>query len=190
MRARQRGDLIGAQEAVRQLDRLLGAPPSFQAGLELPAPPQLMQVAGWGSQVPSLLLRIPILREGADPDAPGGTAARVLDSLRLDPRTLSTPEELLRPFAYRLTDAGARRARHVLRAGDLVIVTRNAWPLHADPVYAVRLAGGIVLTRVRWKDGSLWLPAADGGEPERVEPSGTPPAALVGRLAAVIRANP
>jgi transcriptional regulator with XRE-family HTH domain len=185
VRARQRGDLLAAQEAVRELEQWLAGP------RQSPVTSQPMTVAGGGSQAPSLLLRIPILLEGTEPEAPGGPATRAVNSLRLDPVALPNPEELVRPFAYRLTDAGARRAAPVLRRDDLVIVTRNAWPLHPEPVYAVRFGGKIVLTRVRWMDDSLWLPAANqGGEPERLPPSGTPPAALVGRLAAVIRANP
>jgi len=247
VRARQRGDLEVAQEAVRELDRLLG-PPGMATGLALTellalgrstgsAPPLSLSMMAavipsqpsesllalptareldsrWllegeahataapaaspeavhatrTNQAPPLLLRIPILPESADPDLPGGPATAAHEVLRLDPRALPTPEDLVRPFAYRLTHSGARHAPHALRAGDLVIVTRNAWPLHPDPAYAVRLAERIVLTRARWKNESLWM-HLDGEEGEREVPgsSGTPPSALVGRVAAVFRAAP
>ena len=173
-----------AQRLVSSPRRLPEPPPTDLWSAEAPVAPQ-------ATEAPPPLIRIPLLAEGADPDSVSAPEGEPQETLRLDPRILPSPENLVRPFAYRLADRGAHAARPALREADLVIVTRSAWPTHPDAIYAVRLGDRIVLTRVLWKDATLWrVPAAGDGDLERMEPSGTPPAALVGRVAAVVRENP
>ena len=139
------------------------------------------------ASAPGALLRIPLLAPGADPDpaAPQDPAPEVL---RFDARALP-PEAWLKPFAYRLAEAPARCGGR-LAAGDLVLLTRNAWPIHPDAIYAARAAGEIALSPLEWRTGTLWLRSAGGGASEPLPPSGIPPSALAGRVAAVIRARP
>ncbi len=217
VRARQRGDYIAAQEAVRTIERRLaaeehGAPLVFEgkargeasevaagqppeARLSMSArlvhsfvSPRLMGMLE--APPPSALARIPLLREGADP-GPGFAPEPprdVLQVLRLDPATLPREELLFRPFAYRLDEEAARWVAPRIRAGDLVVMTRNAWPIQHEEIYAVRVRDHVVLRRVIWKDETLWLLPAEGeAGAEPLEKTGTPPAALVGRVAITIR---
>jgi hypothetical protein len=107
--------------------------------------------------------------------------------LRFDPQALP-PEAWLRPFAYSLPGDATPPAP--LLAGDLMLLTRNAWPIHPQALYLVRAPEGPLLSRLAWRDGTLWL-ASEGGEESRsLPPSGLPPRDLLGRVAAVIRAGP
>ena len=136
---------------------------------------------------PVALMRVPLLRYSADPDA-AALEEPAPEALRFDARALP-PEAWLKPFAYRLAEAPARCGGR-LAAGDLVLLTRNAWPIHPDAIYAARAAGEIALSPLEWRTGTLWLRSAGGGASEPLPPSGIPPSALAGRVAAVIRARP
>ena len=129
-----------------------------------------------------MLLRVPRLDWGTDPNC----AEPAPETLRFDPQSL--PQEAwLRPFAYRLP-AGVQHPAP-LKADDLVLLTRNAWPLSPRTIYLVRAAEGIRLSRVAWRNGTLWLASERLGAPHPLEPSGTPPRDLLARVATVIRAG-
>jgi transcriptional regulator with XRE-family HTH domain len=143
---------------------------------------EIRAAASTQEPVPALLMRVPRLEWGAEP----GTSSAPADVLRFDPQSL--PQEAwLRPFAYRLPEGIPQPAP--LQAGDLVLLTRNAWPLHHKAVYLVRASDGLRLRRVAWRNGTLWLAAERLGQAQPLKPSGTPPRDLLGRVAAVIRAG-
>jgi len=129
-----------------------------------------------------LLLRVPRLNWGTDPNG----SEPPVETLRFDPQSLPQ-ESWLRPFAYRLA-AGVQYPAP-LKADDLVVFTRNAWPLSPRTVYLVRAHEGMRLSRVAWRNGTLWLASERLGAPQPLEPSGTPPRDLIARLAAVIRSG-
>ena len=134
---------------------------------------------------PPLLLRVPRLGWGVEPGASNGVA-NPAEVLRLDPRAL--PEEAWhRPFAYRLPAEIPLPAP--LKPGDLVLITRNAWPLLPSSIYLVREGETLRLSRVSWRDGRLWLASERLGQAHPLAPSGTPPRDLLGRVGAVIRAG-
>jgi transcriptional regulator with XRE-family HTH domain len=131
---------------------------------------------------PPLLMRVPRLAWGTDPS----NDAAAEEMLRFDPRSL--PEEAwLRPFAYRLPEG--IDPTPPLAPADLVLITRNAWPLHPSRLYLVRMAAGLHLGRALWREDTLWLESDRGSPPRPLPPSGHPPADLLGRVGAVIRAG-
>lgn len=141
-----------------------------------------------GPPSPSFLLKVPVLPESSDPDQ----EPEPLEMLRFDPGLLSRDADLLRPFAYRLSAEGARRAPERLRAGDLVLITRSAWPLLPEQVYALRIAGRVALSPAAWEEGALWALGGKRSQPSRAREAlgtGAPPAALVGRVALVVRSS-
>lgn len=128
-----------------------------------------------------LMLRIPRFEWGTDPSSESAA-----ETLRFDPQSLPR-EEWARPFAYRLPADTAFPAP--LRADDLVLLTRNAWPLSPRSIYLVRTPKGLRLSRVAWRNNTLWLVSERLGAPQPLEPSGLPPRHLLARLAAVIRSG-
>jgi transcriptional regulator with XRE-family HTH domain len=167
VRLRRGASLDLALAAARRLeDHLAGARDSESSSVTESAPP--------------LLMRVPRLAWGHDP---GGDDPPE-EVLRFDPRSL--PEEAwLWPFAYRVPSSVDPPPP--LAHGDLVLITRNAWPLHPSPLYLVRTAGGLHLGRAAWRDEALWLESDRGQPARRLPPSGHPPADLLGRVGAVIR---
>ena len=145
-----------------------------------------------GSSLERHALRVPLLPEGLDPtrarsyaelDALSGGA-----SVRIEADVLRTHTVHL-PFAYRLSEQGARRVPGLLRAGDVVIVTRTAGPIVPHEVYAVRLDGAIVLSLLMWNGRQLLLLPGEGQDDFVVLPA--EPDALgahvIGHVATVIR---
>ncbi len=114
-----------------------------------PAPP--------ATEVPQARILVPEIEEGADP----GDGARPSPDVRLLHRiaadSLASIEPPVRPFAFRLSSAGARRVNDVLAAGDLAIVSRKYWPLERFAPYAVRLSGHLILSRALWSGRQLLL---------------------------------
>jgi len=129
-----------------------------------------------------LMLRVPRYDWGKEPSVSGPA----LETLRFDPNSLPQ-EEWARPFAYRLPAGIPHPAP--LRADDLVLLTRNAWPLSPRTIYLVRASEGLRLSQVAWRNNTLWLASARLGAPQPLEPSGLPPRHLLGRVAAVIRSG-
>ena len=206
----KRSDPLATARAVRTLAELLRhpgydlSPAGPQAGVsELPATVAPLRPAPAtaaarvpalgpgpaGGEVPSARLLVPELEEGADP----GDAAhspRPVAVHRIAPGTLGTLEPLLRPFAYRLSEPGARRVRDLLAPGDVALLTRRVWPPEAGAAHAVRLSGHVVLTRVLWNDRQLLLLPGPGGRdfivldaPDRT----TVERLLAGRVTATLR---
>lgn len=101
-------------------------------------------------------VRVPLIREGADPGDALRPACEVLEWLRLDAASLpdAARERLDRPFAWR-TSGGAHADR-------LTLVTRDFLPLSRDDAHAVRHDGRVSLARVAWNGRELLVvPAAD-----------------------------
>jgi transcriptional regulator with XRE-family HTH domain len=128
---------------------------------ELPGIPRMPLAV----EVPQAKILVPEFEEGADP----GEGARVGPDVRAVHRiaagSLAGIEPPVRPFAFRISSAGARRVDDVLAAGDLAIVSRRSWPLEGLALHAVRLSGHLVLSRVLWNGRQLLLlPGRDGSD--------------------------
>jgi transcriptional regulator with XRE-family HTH domain len=139
--------------------------------------------------VPSAKLLVPELEEGADP-GDGSRAPRPLAMHRIAAGALGAVEPLLRPFAYRLSAAGARRVRDLLAPGDVAVLTRRVWPPEPAAPCAVRLSGHVVLARILWNERQLLLLPGPGecdfivlDAPDRT----TVERLLAGRVAATLR---
>ncbi len=142
-----------------------------------------------GGGVPSAWLLVPELAEGADPgeDASG---VQPLTTHRVAAEALAALEPLQRPFAYRVSEPGARRVRDLLEPGAVVVLTRRVWPPLSAACHAVRFSGHVVLARVLWNDRQLLLLPGPGERdflvldaPDRAAVQRL----LVGRVAAMLR---
>jgi len=180
VRLRRGATLDLSLAAARRIERHL-ADIGDALGNIAPAPSHETAAAD-GAPVPPLLMRVPRLEWGTDPSAAFAPA----EVLRFDPQSLPR-EAWLRPVAYRLPSGMEHPAP--LSEGDLVLITRNAWPLHPHALYLVRSAGEPRLGRAAWRDGTLWLAHEHAGRAEPLPPSGLPPRDLLGRVGAVIRSG-
>jgi transcriptional regulator with XRE-family HTH domain len=106
---------------------------------------------------PQARILVPEIAEGADPGDGARSSPEIREVHRVSADSLAGIEPPVRPFAFRLSSAGARRVGDVLAAGDLAIVTRGVWPLERLAPYAVRLSGHLVLSRALWNGRQLLL---------------------------------
>lgn len=141
---------------------------------------------------PGPRLLVPELEEGTDP-GDAERQPRPVAMHRIAPETLGGVEPLLRPFAYRLSEAGARRVRDRLEPGEVAVLTRRVWPPETAAPYAVRLSGHVVLACVLWNERQLLLLPGPGGRdflvldaPDRT----TVERLLAGRVAATLHPAP
>jgi transcriptional regulator with XRE-family HTH domain len=133
-------------------------------GREIARPlPAIPAGAGAGSsQARMLVIEI---EEGADPGEGAQTAPRALATHRIAADALAGIEPPVRPFAFRASANGVSRVSDALQAGDLVILSRRAWPIERFAPYAVRLSGHLVLSRVLWNGRQLLLlPGRDASD--------------------------
>jgi hypothetical protein len=114
--------------------------------------------------------------------------------LWLDRRLLPPAEELREPFAFRVGRESGRRVRGLLSRGDYAVISREGSrrpALSPKAVYAVRLGGMVVLSRLDYQEGKLLLlPAGEGSGIEMLD-AATPAALaelIAGRVVAVLRA--
>ena len=134
-------------------------PADHPPGVVEPAPPDAAAAR------PSLArLRVPVIREGADPGEAFRPACEVIEWLSLDASELPPAyrERVVRPFAFRLGEDGIRRVRHRFEPGGHAIVLRDFMPLSPGEVYAARLAGRVVLSQVLWNGRALLLLPSPG----------------------------
>ncbi len=148
-------------------------------------------VTGAGSPGEARLL-VPELADGEDPGPGAPPPDRVVAVHRVAAGALAGVEPPVRPFAFRVSPAAARRVGDGLRGGDLVVVSRRVWPLEAFTPCAVRLSGHLTFARAAWNGRSLvvLLPGGDTGgfvvldTPDRT----TLEQRVAGRAVAVVRA--
>lgn len=177
----------GPEPGVRELPAAIG--PLRAAPATAPARVPALGPGPAGGAVPGAKLLVPELQEGADP-GDDAHPPRPVAMHRVTPAALGALEPLLRPFAYRLSEPGARRVRDLLAPGDVALLTRRVWPPEAGAAHAVRLSGHVVLARVLWNDRQLLLlPGPDGRDfivldaPDRT----TVERLLAGRVTATLR---
>ena len=114
---------------------------------------------------PQAKILVPEIEEGADPGEDARSSPGVRGMHRVAADSLAGIEPPVRPFAFRLSSAGARRVDDVLAAGDLAIVSRKSWPLERFAPHAVRLSGHLILSRILWSGRQLLLlPGRDGSD--------------------------
>jgi transcriptional regulator with XRE-family HTH domain len=183
--------LVGSSRAL-QSPMVSDEPAGFGAGEDhlmaaMSAAPPMEEIRG--DQV-----RIPVVAAGTEPGHPDEQRGHPRRPLWLDHRLLPPVEELREPFAFRVGRESGRRVRDLLSRGDYAVVSRDGArrpALSTREVYAVRLAGMVVLSRVDYKEGKLLLlPAREGSGIDMLD--APTPAALseliAGRLVAVLRA--
>lgn len=107
------------------------------------------------------LAEVVVLEEGVDPEASGRHRRIAGPPLKLDAR-LFDAADLDRLFAYRATTGMAARAPDAIRPDDWVILSSRVDPRALQGVFAVRLRGTIVLSRVLLKGTELLLLPAPG----------------------------
>ena len=169
-------------------DQTTGLPRSFDALMaEDLAAEELL--AEFSSEQVRGLLRIPILAEGADPTPPGSPSLHAIDRVMIDRALLPTGIPVEDGWAYRLSAAGGRNVPDSLTAGDVVVLTRRAWPVASGEAYAVLLHGRIELARVAAKGDSLVVLLAEGVEFLRLPAPDAPPPELRGRVVLVVRGS-
>lgn len=109
------------------------------------------------------ILKVPFLPEGTDPARAGDLARLTGGSIQVEKRLLPATAGT-RFFAYRIGPRLAPRVQGILSEGDEVVLSaeppRN---LRSDRLYAVRIGGRIILSRVLWKKPVLLLLPPDGG---------------------------
>jgi len=101
------------------------------------------------------LAEVPVLAEGADPEAAGVTP---LEVLRVDRRLLPPLAEASRLFGVRLSAHAVRRVADTLHPGDCVVVLRGGDPPADATPCAVRIGGRVEIARIRVQGGALHLP--------------------------------
>jgi len=108
----------------------------------------------------SEILRIPVLADGADPGRTLPSPLSIRDRLLVDRRLVAdhSPERL---FAYEVTLPAMRHLRGLASPGDRIVFQRGG-RVGPDRICAVRTPGGIVLSRVLFKDRSLLLLPGEG----------------------------
>jgi len=135
---------------------------------------------------PGTRIRVPVIAEGDDPGDGLRPACDVLRVLRLDPRETPEAEFLVRPFAWRLSGEGARRAQ--LEAGRIAVFSRERWRPR-EGACAVRVGGRLVLGEVMWNGRHLLLaPSAGASDFEVLDAPDEQAGArhVVGRLTALL----
>jgi transcriptional regulator with XRE-family HTH domain len=156
----------------------------------LPSPPP--RIDPRAGEATDARLLVPEIAEGDDPGPPQSTPARERSRHRVAAGALAGVEPPVRPFAFRLSETSAHRVGGGLGAGDLVILSRRAWPLEPFTPCAVRLSGHVSFARAAWNGRQLvvLLPGGDGGDfivldtPDRA----TLEQRVAGRAVAVVRA--
>jgi hypothetical protein len=131
------------------------------------------------------LWRVPLVREGTDPDSD----EKPLEYVTVQEELLQG-ERLLRPFAYRLSPQGVLRVSNTLHPGDYAVISREQRPTEPEEIYAVRERNRIVLSRVMEKGPGLLLLMSDQGQGGiDILPSedGKTKSLIVGRIVAAIR---
>lgn len=137
-------------------------------------------------------VRIPVVASGTEPGHPDEQRSHPRRPLWLDRRLLPPMDELREPFAFRVGRESGRRVRGLVSRGDYVVVARIGPRLKPTPkeIFAVRVDGGVVLSRVDHQAGKLvLLPGRDGEEVRVLEAGTTEELArlIAGRVVAVGR---
>lgn len=135
------------------------------------------------------LAEVVLLDEGIDPEATGRHRRLAGPPLRLDAR-LFDAADLDQLFAYRATPGMAARIGDAIRPGDWVILSSRVDPNALHGIFAVRIRGTIVLSRVLLKGSELLLlPPPGSSELDTVElkPGDDPHRVLAGRVVRTLR---
>jgi hypothetical protein len=106
------------------------------------------------------VIRVPVLAEGADPGRTRPSPLAIVDRLLVDSRMVGDVQAE-RLFAYQVTAKHLKHLRGLASPGDRLVFRRGA-PVTADRISVVRTPRGIVLSRVRFEDGSLLLLPGEG----------------------------
>jgi len=177
---RRGGELHASLEAAAVLGRTLGTGEPAR-----PRPARPAASAEPPESDDDRLAEVPILHEGADPDAATTTP---LEVLRLDRRLLPPLADGARVFGIRLSAHGVRRVADTLHPGDCVVVLRGGDPPADATPCAVRIGGRVELARVRLQGGALHLPRLGGAHDSSAEVTlGDPAHALIGPVVVAFR---
>lgn len=135
--------------------------------LAYPAPDPTTPVPSVSSRISRLLgfgdkpktVNVPLLPEGADPAKTSLDPARHEETIAVDAKLL--PDDPRGLFAYLVSARGVERVKNVVLPGDVLVLAANPEGVDASAVYAVRLRGRIVLSRLVYSEPMLLLMGAD-----------------------------
>jgi transcriptional regulator with XRE-family HTH domain len=207
---RRSRDATKAVDAARELMALLAESPAFLRSRSAESREFLSQPIGSSEGMFPLMaamsaapptkeireeqVRIPVVAAGTEPGHPDEQRGHPRRPLWLDRRLLPPAEELREPFAFRVGRESGRRVRGLMSRGDYAVISREGSrrpALSPKAVYAVRLGGMVVLSRVEYQEGKLLLlPAGEGSGIEMLD-AATPAALaelIAGRVVSVLRA--
>jgi transcriptional regulator with XRE-family HTH domain len=208
---RRSRDATKAVDAARELMALLAESPAFLRSPSAESREFLRQPIGSSQGLAALTgaamsapppaeeiraeqVRIPVVAAGTEPGHPDEQRGHPRRPLWLDRRLLPPAEELREPFSFRVGRESGRRVRGLLSRGDYAVVSREGSrrpALSPKAVYAVRLGGMVVLSRVDYQEGKLLLLPAGEGSGIGMLDAPTPAALgelIAGRVVAVLRA--
>ncbi len=109
----------------------------------------------------SRVVPVPLLEEGTDPHDAAGTG----DTISIDASLLDDDQDRERLFAYRVSSKSAANVIDVVSPGDTLIFAADPEGVDPSAVYAVRVRGGIVLSRLAYTRPTLFLMPGQPGEP-------------------------
>lgn len=102
---------------------------------------------------PMAVFRVPLLEEGADPQDAAGTG----DTIAIDSSLLDADQDREALFAYRVSSKSAESVSDVVSPGDVLVFAENPEGVDPGAIYAVRVRSRIVLARVAYSHGTLFL---------------------------------
>lgn len=133
------------------------------------------------------VIAVPIIPEGSLPESQPADSDGYVE---IQANVLPPHDAPTSPFAYKMTEDGARRVGRVLRAGDTVVISREAGPPTRNAIYAVNVGEKVALSKIVMKPRVLIMLSDEGEEQIDGIPIEGPDdlrTALVGRVVAVVR---
>ncbi len=107
-------------------------------------------------------VHVPLIKEGTDPDRLGTSKGRIEETIAVDRCLLDDDQDPGELFAYRVTSRTIDRVHNnPVLPGDILIFAANPEGVDSTAVYAVRMDGKIVLSRIARSGPNLLLTHAD-----------------------------
>lgn len=163
------------------------APRALNVQVQVAKPSAVAQHHGRLPQERAGFPPVPIVEEGTRLGlTPRGDA---VDYINIDPSVLPDGERVVKPFAWKLSVAGAEHASDILAPGDTVIISQAPGEIVEDEIYAVRGRDeGLVLSRVQVKGDVLLLMRPDGTVHDALPTrKGSLDSLVIGKVVIVIR---
>jgi transcriptional regulator with XRE-family HTH domain len=113
---------------------------------------------------------VPLLREGTDPARSRRGSSQPEGTIAVDLRFLGEDQDPQDLFAYCVTTRSIDRVKNTVLPGDTLVFAANPEGVDTTAIYAVRVGGKIVLSRIVYSEPTLLLMASDAyKEPIQVD---------------------